>query len=166
MALAPLSRKAMRALLLAIALAGCAEDAEREPAERRNLAALDTIAVPPGATVLRTETSGRHAPDTSEGPIVGWTTVRELRLTSGDRAEQVVNRARTDLERAGWRIENGADFYLNARRKASCLHFLPLPAEPTDEIQETTATDVAPPGSEQEPGRAIARGLMLSVTDC
>ena len=55
----------------------------------------------PGAEVHRTETSGRHAPDTSEGPIVGWTTVRELRLAGGARAEQVVARARTDLKRAG-----------------------------------------------------------------
>ena len=79
--------------------------------------------------------------------------MRELRLTSGERAEQVVDRARTDLERAGWRIDNADDFYLNARRQGSCLHFLPLPAEPTDEIPETTSTDVAPaPGSDQDPG--------------
>jgi hypothetical protein len=159
----------MRGLLvvvLAAVVAACADDVEREPAERRNRAALDTIAVPPGAAVRRTETSGRHAPDTSDGPIVGWTTVRELRLANGDRAERVVARARTDLERAGWRIENGDDFYLNARRQGSCLHFLPLPAEPTDEIAESTATDVAPPGGEPDPGQAIARGLVLSVSDC
>ena len=109
---------------------------------------------------------GRHAPDTSDGPIVGWTTVRELRLTHRDRAEQVVDRARTDLERAGWRIETADDFYLNARRQGTCLHFLTVPAAPTDDIPETTATDVAPPGNEQEPGEAIARGLILSVSDC
>ena len=159
-------RGAALAIVLAVALAACAEDAEREPAERRNRAALETIVLPPGAEVHRTETSGRHAPDTSDGPIVGWTTVRELRLAGGARAEQVVARARTDLERAGWRIENGDDFYVNARRQGSCLHFLPSPAEPTDEIPEFTATDEAPPGSDQDPGQAIARGLVLSVSDC
>ncbi len=92
--------------------------------------------------------------------------MREVRLAGGARAEQVVARARTDLERAGWRIENGDDFYVNARRQGSCLHFLPTPAEPTDEIPEFTATGEAPPGSDQDPGRAIARGLVLSVSDC
>jgi hypothetical protein len=159
-------RGAALAIVLAVALAACAEDAEREPAERRNRAALETIALPPGAEVHRTETSGHHAPDTSKGPIIGWTTVREVRLAGGARAEQVVARARTDLERAGWRIENDDNFYVNARRQGSCLHFLPLPAEPTDEIPEFTATDEAPPGSDQDPGQAIARGLILSVSDC
>jgi len=159
-------RRAVLAIVLAVALAACAEDAEREPAERRNRAALDTIVLPPGAEVHRTETSGRHAPDTSDGPIVGWTTVRELRLAGGARAEQLVARERANLKRSGWRIENGDDFYVNARRQGSCLHLLTSPAEPTDEIPEFTATDEVPPGSDQDPGQAIARGLILSVSDC
>src|SRR4051794_22689668 len=111
-------------MLAAPTLAACAKDAERAPAERRNMTALNTIPSPPGAITVRTTTHGRTAPDTSEGPIVGWATNRELRLTRRLRAEQVIARAREDLRDAGWRIPGGADFCLNARRGRSCLRLL------------------------------------------
>ncbi|MDA0158956.1 hypothetical protein OM076_01665 [Solirubrobacter ginsenosidimutans] len=129
---------------------------------------MNTIPSPPGATVVKTVTSGHHAPDTSDGPIVGWTTVRELRLDGRSRAAQVVARARRDLQRAGWRILDRADFYLNARRDRTCLHLLPGPRTPSEEetIPEFTATDEAPQSEESAPGDMIAHGLVLSASDC
>src|SRR3954468_12313094 len=91
-------------IVAALALAACGEDVERGPAEARNLAALETIPAPAGAVVVRTETHGDTAPDTDDGPIVDWSTVRELRLPGTAQARDVVARARRDLERAGWRM--------------------------------------------------------------
>jgi hypothetical protein len=118
--------------------------------------------------VVKTVTSGHHAPDTSDGPIVGWTTVRELRLDGQSRVAQVVADARGDLQRAGWRILDRADFYLNARRDRTCLHLLPGSQAPSEQetIPEVTATDNAPRTAETEPGESIARGLALSAGDC
>jgi hypothetical protein len=161
-------RRCLLASLLALAVAGCAHDVERGPVEARNLAALNTIAIPPGAVVVRTETRGFHAPDTSEGPIVGWATVRELRLTRELRAEQVVARARRELRRAGWRIGVGSNFYFNADRKGSCLYLLSLADAPSEseEIPEFITADEAPPEDELPPGQVIVHGLHLKVSDC
>src|SRR3712207_1707997 len=119
----------------------CSDDAEREPAERRNLAALKTIEVPGGPVALRTETIGQHRPDTSEGPIVGWKTTREYRLPRPRPATAVIDRATRALRRAGWRVGTAGSFWLNAQRGRSCVHLL------TDD------------GSR-------ARGVIVSVNDC
>jgi hypothetical protein len=154
--------------IVAVGLTACAEDVERGPAERRNLAALDAIPTPEGSVAVRTETLGRHAADTSDGPIVGWDTIRELRVTGQERGAEVVVRARTDLERGGWQITTEDDFYLNARRDHSCLHLLTSSSAPSvsDEFEESTATDTAPPDSEVAPGAGPAHGLTLKVSDC
>jgi hypothetical protein len=156
-------------IVAAATLAACGGDVERGPAEARNLAALDTIPTPAGAVVVRTETHGDKAPDTDEGPIVGWSTVRELRLTGELQARRVIARGRRDLERAGWRMSGFVDdFYLNARRRDACLHFLTSAAAPSqsDEIPEFTATDEAPPEDQVDPGDVVAHGLVLKVSGC
>jgi hypothetical protein len=156
-------------LALAVAFAGCGSDVERGPAEARNLAALETIPTPQGAVEVDTETFSRTAPDTSDGPIVDWATDRRLRLTGGETARRVIARAETGLKRAGWQMVGSVeDFYLNARRQRSCLHYLTSPEPPStsDEIPEFTATDEAPAEDETDPGDAIARGLMLIVSGC
>ena len=151
----------MRALVLVVVLAGMLTggcgDAEREPNERRNLAALRTIPLPPGSVTAGTETFGEHAPDTSEGPIVGWTTIRYVRLPRAEKSATVVARSRRALQGAGWRVEDGAGFYLNARRGPTCLHLLTEPdAPPTATVDEEPAA-----ASER-----MVRGLLLKVVDC
>jgi hypothetical protein len=148
-------------------LTGCAKDAEREPEERRNLAALRTIPVPSGPVTVRTETFGEHAPDASEGPIVGWPTVRELRLVRVEQTSELVDTTRRGLRRAGWRVDDRADFYLNARRGRTCLHLLTsseAPAPPDAPLPESVASD--PGATEPTADDRIARGLLLKVRDC
>ncbi len=161
----------MRALALAVGLsamlAGCAKDAEREPEERRNLAALRTLPVPPGAVTVRTETFGEHAPDTSEGPIVGWPTVRELRLARVEQTADLVETTSRGLRRAGWRVDDRSDFYLNARRGRTCLHLLTSPeppAPPDAPVPESVASD--PGATEPMSDDRLARGMLLKVRDC
>jgi len=158
----------LSALIVVVLLAGCAQDAPRAPAERRNLRALDTIPAPPGAEIVRTETFGRTASDTSDGPIDRWTTIRDLHLTRPTSAARAIAGFRRSLVRAGWRVTERADFYLNARRGRSCLHALTSPDAVTrrEPVPGTVAADSAPPRTTPDPGRAAARGLLLSVTDC
>jgi hypothetical protein len=161
----------MRAVALAVGLTamltGCEKDAERAPEERRNLAALRTVPVPAGAVTVSTETLGEHAPDTSEGPIVAWSTVRELRLARALATAAVVETSRRGLRRAGWRVEGGADFYLNARRDRTCLHLLALPEPPAPPETAPTEALAGESGSaESAPDERVARGLLLKVRDC
>ena len=123
-----------------------------------------------GAVVVRSETHGLHAPDTSEGQIVGWATIRELRLTRGLRAEQVIVRARRELRRAGWRIGIGSDFYFNAEPEglvsAPPAAWRTRPSRRARRYPEVTATDEAPTEDKLPPGKVIAHGLFLKVSDC
>ena len=92
-------------------------------------------------------------------------TFRGVRLSGRRSPADVVARARDDLRRAGWRILDGADFYLNARRGPSCLHLLtaPGPREPPPPKPAAGSSREQPT---PEARHATAQGLSLSVTDC
>jgi len=161
----------MRALVVAVGLTatltGCGGDAERGPEERRNLAALSTIRVPPGAVAVSTETFGEHASDTSEGPIVAWSTVRQLRLSRAVDVVSVVDTSRRTLRRAGWHVEDGGDFHLNARRGQTCLHLLTSPDAPAPPDTPPPEAVAGEPGAgEPAPNDRVVRGLLLKLRDC
>ena len=92
------------------------------------------------------------------------------RLTLELRAEQGHRPCAARAGRRRWprRIGIGSDFYFNADRKGSCLHLLPLADAPSEskEIPEVTATDEAPTKDKLPPGKVIAHGLFLKVSDC
>jgi hypothetical protein len=154
----------VRAFVVAVGLlvTACAQDAEREPEERRNLAAMRTIPVPPGAVIVSTETFGEHAPDRSDGPIVAWPTVRALRLARAVEPAGLVDTSRRGLRRAGWEVLDGADFYLNARRGGTCLHLLTSPEPPPPPDAPIPSAEAGGP----VPNDRFVRGLVLKVSDC
>ncbi|MDA0183026.1 hypothetical protein OJ997_22145 [Solirubrobacter phytolaccae] len=146
---------------LALAWAGCAQDAEREPAERRNLRALDAVPSPPGATMVRTQTLGHKAPDTSDGPIVGYSTRRLLRLARPTPENEVLAFVHDNLGRNGWKPEPG---YAAGRRDGSCLHLMAVSSLPASSDDLPSVSYSLEPSSSGRNGSA--RGLVLDISDC
>jgi hypothetical protein len=149
-------------------LAACGADAPRGPAVERNLAALETIRPPGSARAVRTGTRGDHAPDTGEGPIVGWTTIRDFNLGRPVRSAALISQLDRRLEKAGWRLGTGGGFWRNARRGSSCVHVLASPVRLTSEEPPTSTAvaSAAPPVPDEDPGDELARGVSFIVTDC
>ena len=115
-------RTVLAVLAIALGLTACQQDVERAPAERRNLRALDLVPRPAGAAIIKTETSGHTAPDTSGGPIVRWVTRRAFRLAEPETFRSIITRVERDLTRAGWEVPIGSGRYLHARRAArACM---------------------------------------------
>jgi hypothetical protein len=112
------------------------------------------------AATTRTATGQRRGATADNSAKVGDTNGAALYDSSTATPANVLKA----LQGAGWRMSRVDDFYLNARRRGSYLHFLPAAEPPSDEIPEVTATGEEPP--ELPPGDVVARGLTLKVSDC
>src|SRR5688500_232586 len=83
--------------VVALGLAGCAQDVEREPAERRNEQALRSVPALAGTEIVKTETRGYTQPDTSSDRIVGWATYRALRVPAPETFRALTARVKAAL---------------------------------------------------------------------
>lgn len=85
----------MRTLLavsaFALGLTACQQDVDRAPAERRNLRALSLVPRPAGTAIVKTETTGDTAPDSSGGPIVRWETRRAFHLDQAETYRAIIS---------------------------------------------------------------------------